>query len=61
MCAIFGLIHQGDFQPKNQAEIEKAMLDWAVRNDHELGVTLAREKARKVFSALTLGVGNPGG
>ena len=60
MCAIFGLVHQGDFEPKNQAEVEKAMLDWALRNGHELGVTVAREKARKVFAALTQEVGNPG-
>lgn len=59
MCAIFGLVHQGDFDPKNQTDVEKAMLDWAVQNDHELGPTVAREKARKVFAALTREVGNP--
>ena len=53
MCAIWGLIHQGDLKPKNQADIERAMLDWAVRNDHGLGLTAARGKARKVYATLT--------
>lgn len=59
MCAIWGLIHQGDLKPKNQADIERAMLDWAAKNDHELGTTVARGKARKVFAALTGEVENP--
>lgn len=61
MCAIFGLVHQGDFEPKNQTDVENAMLDWAMRNGHELGPTVAREKARRVFAALTREVGNPSG
>lgn len=59
MCAIWGLIYQGDLKPKNQAEIERAMLDWAAANGQELGATLAREKAQKVFAALKTEVGNP--
>lgn len=59
MCAIWGLIYQGDLKPKNQAEIERAMLDWAARNDQELGSTAAREKARKVYATLTGEVENP--
>ena len=59
MCAIWGLIHQGDLKPKNQADIERAMLDWATKNDHELGATVARGKARKVFAILTGEVENP--
>jgi hypothetical protein len=59
MCAIWGLIHQGDLNPKNQAEIERAMLDWAARNDHELGTTMARGKARKVYATFIGEVENP--
>lgn len=59
MCAIWGLIYQGDLKPKNQAEIERAMLDWALENDQELGTTVARGKAQKVFNALKAEVGNP--
>lgn len=59
MCAIWGLIYQGDLEPKNQAEIERAMLDWALANDHELGATVARGKAQKVFAALKAEIGNP--
>jgi hypothetical protein len=59
MCAIWGLIHQGDLKPKSQADIERAMLDWAARNDHELGLTAARGKARRVFAILTGEVENP--
>lgn len=59
MCAIWGLIYQGDLKPRNQAEIARAMLDWAAANDQELGATLAREKAQKVFAALKTDIGNP--
>lgn len=60
MCAIWALIYQGDLKPKNQAEIERAMLSWASSKGHSLGETAAREKARKVFVALTKEVENPG-
>lgn len=60
MCAIWALIYQGDLKPKNQADIERAMLDWATHGGHDLGVTTAREKARKVFAALSTEVRNPG-
>lgn len=59
MCAIWGLINQGDLKPKSQADIERAILDWASRNDHELGATAARGKARKIYATLLGEVENP--
>lgn len=59
MCAIWGLIYQGDLNPKTQAEVERAILDWASLNNHEIGVTAARGKARKIFTTLLGEVENP--
>ena len=51
LCAIWALIYRGELIPKLQADVVDAMLDWASQNGHEIGVTLAKEKARKVFAA----------
>ena len=61
MCAIWALIYQGDLQPKTQADVEKAMLDWTSERGHELGTTLARQKARLVMTAISKEVANPAG
>lgn len=42
----------GDLKPEKQANIEKAMLDWAVKNGHEMSEAAARSRARKLFNAL---------
>ena len=49
-CDVWGLIHQGDFKPEKQADVERAMLTWASRNGHTLSEATARPKARKLFS-----------
>lgn len=51
-CALWGLIHQGGFTPKSQADVEKAMLTWAVMNGHEVSEAAVRPKARKLFRTL---------
>ena len=50
---IFRQIHCGDLQFKRQADIEKAMLDWANANGHKMSETTARNAARKLFNALS--------
>ena len=47
---IWGRIFRGEFQPQRQADIERAMLDWAIPKGHELSVTTARERARKLWT-----------
>lgn len=42
-------IYQDGFTPKTQAEIERAMLDWASANGHEIGETAVRAAARKLM------------
>ena len=61
MCAIWALIYQGDLKPKRQAEVEKALLDWATAHNYELGVTAAREKARRIFTTISKEDENPSG
>ena len=50
LCAIWGDIYRGDFKPKNQADVTKAMLDWASSKDHELSETSAKSRARKLMA-----------
>src|SRR5262249_52632921 len=50
LIAIFARIYRGDLKPKSQADIEKAMLDWASANGHELGETSVKTPARKLYS-----------
>jgi hypothetical protein len=59
MCQIWALLFQGDFKPTRSADIQRAMQDWASENGHLLGDTVAKEKARKVFAAYSVWVGNP--
>lgn len=49
-CDVWGLIHQGDFKPEKQADVERAMLTWASRKGHTLSEAAARPKARKLFA-----------
>jgi hypothetical protein len=48
-CAIFGKIFRGELIPDRQADVERAMLDWASANGHELSETAAKQRARKLF------------
>lgn len=60
MCAVWASIYRGDLEPKRQAEVERAIKDWATAQGHDLGDTLAREKARKIWHAMSEEVGNSG-
>ena len=59
MCAIWASIYRGDLQPKRQADVERAILDWTAAEGHVLGNTAAREKARKIWTATRQEVENP--
>ena len=52
---ICGKIYEGDLKPQRQADLEKAMLDWATNHGHELSEATARKAAKKLFSAWKLG------
>lgn len=53
--AICGEIYEGNLKPKRQADLEKAMLDWAAKHGHEMSEAAARVAARKLFKAWNLG------
>ena len=48
-CAVFGMIWHGELTPKVQADITRAMLDWASENDHPLSEASAKPRARRLF------------
>lgn len=45
------IYHEG-FAPARQADIEKAMLEWAESNDHKMSEGSARDRARKLWRAV---------
>jgi len=47
--AMFKRLWVENWQPKNQAEVEKAMLDWAAENGKDLGPTSVKTPAKKLF------------
>ena len=51
-CAVWAEAFRGDLQPKRQADVEKAMLDWAVGNGHDLSESTVKPLARKMFLAM---------
>ena len=59
MCAIWASIYRGDLKPQRQADVERAIKDWTVAQGHDLGDTSAREKARKIWTAMNDEVENP--
>jgi hypothetical protein len=52
---ICGQIYEGNLKPRRQADLEKAMLDWATNHRHELSEATARKAAKKLFNAWKLG------
>ena len=57
-CAIWGQIYRGELIPKRQADVERAMLQWANLNDHEMSETSAKPRAKKLFAEFEREVGN---
>jgi len=60
-CAVWGDIYRGDFTPKRQADVERAMLDWASANGHELSESAVKARARRLFAELQSEGRNPKG
>src|SRR3954465_5180222 len=58
--SVWGQIYRGDLRPKIQADVEKAMLDWASAHGHEPSHSTIRSRARKLFQALQDEGKNPG-
>jgi hypothetical protein len=52
--AICGQIWEGDLKPNSQADLERAMLDWASAHNHAMSETSAKVAARKLFKAWKL-------
>jgi hypothetical protein len=50
LCDIWALIHQGDFKPERQADVERAMLIWAEKKGEKLSEPTARPKAKLLFA-----------
>lgn len=46
-------MYLGDLKPKTQADIERAMLDWAVTHGEDLAEQTARERARLLWAAIS--------
>ena len=51
-CAIWGDVYRGDLKPKSQAEIERAMMDWAIAQDESVSESTLKPSARKMFAEL---------
>jgi hypothetical protein len=48
-CAVWGNIVHGELTPTNQADIEKAMLDWVERRGETVAESTVKPMARKVW------------
>lgn len=51
-CAVWSKAFHGDLKPKRQSEIERAMLEWAIANGHDVSESTVKPLARKMFAAM---------
>jgi hypothetical protein len=56
--AISCALYMGDLKPKRQADIEKAMNDWIASKGESAAVSTVRNRARKLWQALSREDGN---
>jgi hypothetical protein len=47
-------LYAGDLQPKKQADVESAMMDWASKQGHDPAPSTIRSRTRKLWTALNL-------
>lgn len=47
-CAVWGQVYRAELIPRRQADVERAMLDWAEANDHDVSESTIRPLARKM-------------
>jgi len=51
-CAVWGLAYRGDLQPKNQADIERAMIAWIEERGETASESTIKPLARKMFAEM---------
>jgi hypothetical protein len=51
-------IFAGEFWPENQADLERAMLEWVEARELDVGETQVREHARRLFHVLPVRIKN---
>jgi hypothetical protein len=51
-ASVAAALYNGDLDPKRQADVEKAMLNWAANNGHEIGEATVRRAARLLWHAI---------
>lgn len=49
ILAVAARWYEGDWKPKNQAEVQTALENWLDDNGHEAGPTAIKERARKIW------------
>lgn len=49
-CGVWGQIYRGELIPKNQADVERAMLDWVSQHDQTVAESTIKPMARKLFA-----------
>jgi hypothetical protein len=52
-CSLWGDVYRGDFQPRNQAEIERKMIEWVEDTGESVSESTVKPLARKMFAELT--------
>ncbi|MEO7187330.1 MAG: hypothetical protein ABIW58_02860 [Sphingomicrobium sp.] len=58
-CAVWGRVFRGELIPERQADVERAMLEWAMANDKELSESAVKPRARKLFAEFNSEGENP--
>jgi hypothetical protein len=51
-CAMWGEVYRGDFKPKSQADIERAMMDWVLARDESVSESTLKPLARRMLTEL---------
>jgi len=51
-CTIWGDVYRGDLQPKSQADIERAMMEWVIAREESVSESTLKPLARKMFAEI---------
>lgn len=52
-AAIAVSLYSGDFQPKSQADVQRAMLEWIETNDHTAADSTVKSRARRLWDRIS--------
>jgi hypothetical protein len=58
-CEVWGQVYRGDLKPSRQADIERAMLDWASTQRHAVSESTIKPLARKMLAEMMREGKNP--